>query len=174
MLSRVRADYQAFSAHRGEGRTRARLLLVPRFLLNPELHAVVLVRLAAEGPRWSHWLWRNLLVAKHGMDVGHGARIGPGLMLPHPVGVVIGPQVTVGERAVIYHGVTIGGNVGQTGTATVGDRVVIWPNAMIVGTITVGADATIGAGTFVDVDVAANGVVGRGVRDARPEHMTRL
>lgn len=168
MLALLRADYAAFSAHRGESARRRRLLALPRFLLNPELHAVVLVRLAGGGPSGLHWLWRNLLIAKHAMDIGHGTRIGPGLMLPHPKGIVLGPQVQIGDGVMLYHGVTIGGNVGQHGTATIGSRVVIWPGAMVVGTITVGDGATIGAGTFVDVDVPAGATVARRVRDARP------
>ena len=40
--------------------------------------------------------WVNLVVT--GADIAFEARIGPGLVLYHPVGIVIGPDCVVGAR----------------------------------------------------------------------------
>lgn len=127
-----------------------------RAVLNPSFHALVLLRLAqASSSRW-FWLWRNVLIAKHGIDVGIGFSVAEGLKLPHPVGVVIGSGVKIGANVVLYQGTTLG--AGRGGYPTIGDGVVIYPNSVLVGSIFIGDGAVIGACSFVDGDVDAGRV----------------
>ncbi len=162
LFALILSDYRAFSELRGDGALRRRLLLVPRLLLNPSLHATVLIRLANGCPRWSHWFWRNLLVWKHSSDIVHRSSIGPGLILPHPIGIVIGRGVRIGSRVTIAHNVTIGVNVGKPGVPTIGDGVIVCTQAMIFGPVEVGARSLIGAGALVDFDVPAGATVRAG------------
>lgn len=87
-------------------------------------------------------------------DISHHARIGPGLLLMHRHGVIIGPA-EIGKNCVIHQNVTIGQRVagGDQGVPTIGDNVWIGPGAVITGTITIGEGSTISAGTVLSKSV---------------------
>ncbi|WP_082377847.1 hypothetical protein [Pseudomonas sp. RIT-PI-q] len=116
-------------------------------ILNPSVHASILIRLATSRNKLIHILSRNVLIAKHSIDVGYGAEIEEGLYLPHPVSIVIGSGSVIGRNLTIYQGCTIGN---KRGYPTLQDGVTIFPNSVVVGDITIGANAVIGANSFVD------------------------
>ena len=90
-----------------------------------------------------------------GVDISANASIGPGLRISHGVGTVIGGFVTIGEGALILHGVTLGspseGRVQQM--PTVGDRAFVGAGAALVGAITVGDDVVVGPNAVLTEDV---------------------
>jgi len=92
-----------------------------------------------------------------------GARIGPGLCLPHLGFVVVGAFVEIGSNCTITQGVTIGHAGGRnhpaSGGPVIGNRVYIGPGAIVLGAITIGDDALIGAGAVVVKSVPPRGVV---------------
>ncbi|WP_093377880.1 DapH/DapD/GlmU-related protein [Flavimobilis marinus] len=95
--------------------------------------------------------------AATGADLAWQARIGPGAILFHPQGVVIGQTVTIGARCQIQQGVTIGG-LGQAGAIVtpmpmIGSGVRIGAGARILGGVKIGDDANIGANAVVLIDV---------------------
>jgi serine O-acetyltransferase len=135
-------------------------------IFNPSLHAVVLIRLSLAGPRALFFIWRNVLIAKHSIEVGPGCTIGPGLNLPHPFGIVIGSGTTIGDNVMLYHSVTLGtrraprqGEV--LGVPVLGSNVVVHTNAVIAGHVRIGAGSVIGANSFIDSDVGPGEVVRR-------------
>lgn len=66
------------------------------------------------------------------------AIIGPGLRLPHPLGIVIGERVVVGTDAIIYHGVTLGRRrAHDTDYPRVGDRVTLYCGATLLGPVVI-------------------------------------
>lgn len=81
------------------------------------------------------------------------ARIGAGLAMPHPVGIVVGEGVVLGERCTLYQQVTLGGRaIGARAAGAypkIEDGVTIYAGAKIVGDIVVGAGAAIGANAVV-------------------------
>lgn len=80
------------------------------------------------------------------------ARIGARLDLPHGgFGVVIGPEVEIGEDAIIFHNVTIGH--AKPGPIVIGDRLYAGTGAIILGPVRIGNDVTIGANATVSFDV---------------------
>jgi serine O-acetyltransferase len=97
--------------------------------------------------------WVNLVVT--GADIAFEARIGPGLVLYHPVGVVIGPDCVVGARCRFNQGVTLG--AGKGGSPQVGDDVVFAAGAKVFGRLTVGDRAHIGANAVVMSSVPERG-----------------
>lgn len=111
----------------------------------------------------SHCLWKrghrrlsliakyfNLLVFRVYID--SPARIGQRLDLPHGgFGIVIGPEVEIGDDAIIFHNVTIGH--AQPGPIVIGDRVYIGTSAIILGPLRIGHDVTIGANATVTEDI---------------------
>jgi serine O-acetyltransferase len=91
-----------------------------------------------------------------GADIAWSARIGPGLVLWHPTGVVIGPRVVVGRDARVQQGITLGAarsRTGQDGDPVLGDGVYVGAGARVLGPVRVGDRARIGANAVVLVDV---------------------
>jgi serine O-acetyltransferase len=154
------ADYRAYCVSRGETGRSGRLRAAARFALNPSLHAVVLLRLSNAGPRWLARLWRHVLLSKHSIDASHGVRAGPGLLLPHPLGIVIAPTVRIGANVRLLHNVTLAGDE-RARAPVVGDDVTVYAGAVIVGGVTIGDRCVIGANSLVTRDVPPDSIVKR-------------
>lgn len=170
-LRLVCSDYAAFYHGRGESQARLLALAAPRFIVNPSMHAVILLRLIAASPRSVRWIWRNVLIAKHSIDVYHTPTIGPGLILTHPLGIVLGGG-SIGAYVLLTHNVTIGtARTPQPGEEppfpVIGDRVVINPGSLVVGGIAIGADCVIGANSVVDFDMPPGSIYSGGRLRAR-------
>lgn len=102
--------------------------------------------------------FRRLHVLRHrfwsivtGADIPLGSRIGGGLLLPHPNGIVIHPEAEIGPNCLIFQQVTIGANKG--GVPRIGGHVDIGAGAKLLGPITIGDHALIGANAVVLCDV---------------------
>jgi serine O-acetyltransferase len=107
-----------------------------------------------------------------GGEVGLGCTIGGGLVVRHPIGIVIGGGTRIGSRVTILSGVVFGERrPGKPGQAypVVGDDVTIGTGAVLLGGVTVGARAVVGARALVLSDVPAGAVVvGAPARVVRP------
>ncbi|MCC5639233.1 serine O-acetyltransferase [Nostoc sp. CHAB 5844] len=140
----------------------------------PGLQALVLHRL-------SHWLYKKSVpflprFISHlsrfftGIEIHPGAVIGKGVFIDHGMGVVIGETAIVGDYALIYQGVTLGGTGKESGKRhpTVGSHVVVGAGAKVLGNINIGDRVRIGAGSVVLRDVPSNttvvGIPGRVTR----------
>lgn len=102
-----------------------------------------------------------------GIEIHPGATIGQGVFIDHGMGVVIGETAIVGDYALIYQGVTLGGTGKESGKRhpTLGENVVVGAGAKVLGNIQIGNNVRIGAGSVVLRDVPSNctvvGVPGR-------------
>jgi serine O-acetyltransferase len=101
---------------------------------------------------------RLLCVMRHrwwsivtGADIPLNCRLGGGLLIPHPNGVVIHPDATVGPNCLIFQQVTLGSF--GSGAPRIGGHVDIGAGAKILGPITIGHHAKIGANAVVLSDV---------------------
>ena len=76
---------------------------------------------------------------------------------PHPIGIVIHPDVKIGRNCTIFQNVTIGSGKyseqNKTCVPRIGDNVTIYANAVIIGGIVIGNNVTVGAGAIVINDV---------------------
>lgn len=127
-------------------------------------HVTVLYRVSALLDSWGPLgtavsrvldLFTNIL---SGCYISPRARIGAGLYLPHPTGVVIGKGVVVGDLASIFQNVTLGSRgAGAEAYPVLGDGVTLYANAIVVGDVLIGANAVIGAGAVVFDHVPAGG-----------------
>jgi len=100
------------------------------------------------------------LALRFGIYVAPSARVGTGLVLPHPTGIVIGEGAVIGSNVTIYQHVTIGRRRSDTPSyPNIGDRVTIYAGAVIVGGIDIGPRSAIGANCVVMNDVADDSVV---------------
>jgi serine O-acetyltransferase len=90
-----------------------------------------------------------------GIEIHPGATIGCGFFIDHGMGVVIGETAEIGDRVMLYQGVTLGGTGKQQGKRhpTLEDDVVVGVGASVLGAITVGQGARIGGGAVVVKDV---------------------
>jgi len=92
------------------------------------------------------------------------------VFIDHGMGVVIGETAIVGDYALIYQGVTLGGTGKESGKRhpTLGSHVVVGAGAKVLGNIQIGDRVRIGAGSVVLRDVPSNttvvGIPGRVTR----------
>lgn len=137
--------------------------------LDPSHHAVYLIRkmqyLASQKGLFRNYrtLWiRNKLIHKYGMHISPHCRIGKGLRLPHPVGIVIGKCVVIGDNCSIYQYVTLGGartgDVKRDNQPAIGDDVTIFAGAMILGKIHVDDNTIVAANSVLLKDTNGSGV----------------
>ncbi len=96
-----------------------------------------------------------------GIEIHPGAKIGKGVFIDHGMGVVIGETTEIGDRCLLYQGVTLGGTGKDHGKRhpTLSENVVVGAGAKILGSIKVGTNTRIGAGSVVVRDVEANSTV---------------
>jgi acetyltransferase-like isoleucine patch superfamily enzyme len=82
---------------------------------------------------------------------------------PHPIGIVIHPDVKIGKNCTIYQNVTIGRGKyienNKSDVPILGDNVTIYANSVLTNGIRVGNNVTIGAGSIVLKDVPDNTIV---------------
>ena len=168
MLNHIRADLAIIRERDPAARGPLEILLC-----YPGFQALSLHRL-------SHRLWRSKLPLKlaarllsqmgrnlTGVEIHPGARIGHGVFIDHGMGVVIGETAEVGDRCLLYQGVTLGGTGKEHGKRhpTLAENVVVGAGAKVLGAITIGANTRIGAGSVVVRDVESDctvvGIPGR-------------
>ncbi len=119
--------------------------------------------------RFQTWLvFKSILSAKivsrlnlifNGSDFVIGSRIGPGLIINHPIGIVVGNKVVAGNNLTLMQGVTLGqlsfesSTDSETRNPIIGNNVSIGALAVVLGGVTIGDNCLIGAGTVVLRDV---------------------
>ncbi|GET36177.1 serine O-acetyltransferase [Microseira wollei NIES-4236] len=96
-----------------------------------------------------------------GIEIHPGAKIGKVVFIDHGMGVVIGETAVVGDCALIYQGVTLGGTGKQTGKRhpTLGKSVIVGAGAKVLGNIQIGDNVRIGAASVVLRDIPSNSTV---------------
>lgn len=120
-------------------------------------------RVAGSRQPW-HVLLRKLAVLRHrfwsvvtGADIALGCQIGGGLLLPHPNGVVIHPDVVIGPNCLIFQQVTLGS--ARDGVPRLAGHVDVGAGAKLLGPICIGEHARVGANAVVIRDVPAGATV---------------
>jgi len=104
------------------------------------------------------FLMRKLAVLRHrfwsaitGAEIPLGTRIGGGIMIPHPNGIVIHPDTVIGPNCLVFQQVTLAG--GESGAPRIGGHVDIGAGAKVLGGIRIGDHSKIGANAVVIEDV---------------------
>ncbi|MDP5458148.1 serine O-acetyltransferase [Alishewanella sp. SMS8] len=97
-------------------------------------------------------LWLNKIL--NSCMLGAGCRFGPGLILMHPVGIIINSKVTGGDNIIIQSGVVIGDERGKA--PILGSNIFIGAGAKIIGDVKIGDNVKIGANAVVVKDVPDN------------------
>lgn len=130
--------------------------------LHPATRAVMWFRL-------SQYLWRSgrrraakmvewRQMRRIGCQLAPSARVGPSLLMPHPIGIVLGGRTTLGSGVLIGQHVTLGSGRttrGANDQPNIGDHVALSAGCVVAGPVPVGSNARIGANAVVTFDVAA-------------------
>ncbi len=131
--------------------------MLAKLALSLRVQAVVLFRIGQSARRLAPLLGavvRYFNQVLTGADISLDAVIGPGFVLYHPSGVVIGPHCRLGRRCTIMQGATLGsGPNGRGGAPRLGDHVYVGPGAQVIGGIEIGSHAMIGANAVVLRDI---------------------
>lgn len=93
-----------------------------------------------------------------GAEIPLGTKIGGGLVMPHPNGIVIHAAAQIGPNCLIMQNVTIGTNMSRL-APRIGGHVDIYAGACVLGAICVGDHARVGALALVLEDVPAGATV---------------
>lgn len=149
MMRKIVSDFHALYP----GRSRWVML---KALFNPSFVAVALIR-SSQFSKVTHVPIRWLLLVLFGIDVAYGVKIGGGLMLPHPVGIVFGRGVVAGERLTVYQFVTLGSK--NKAYPVFGADVTVYPMSTVIGAVGIADRVTIGAMSFVDKNITTEGAV---------------
>lgn len=101
----------------------------------------------------AYMVYRSNLILT-GLDALPGCKIGGGLRIEHPVGIVIGAGAIIGSGCTILQGVTIGvkhvsREENDNQYPTIGDNVTIGAKASILGGVFIGSNSVIGAHALV-------------------------
>ena len=168
MLDQIRADFAIIRERDPAARGPLEILLC-----YPGFQAISLHRL-------SHRLWLSRLPLKlparllsqlgrgiTGIEIHPGATIGRSGRIDDGVGGGHGETSEIGDRCLLYQGVTLGGTGKDSGKRhpTLANNVVVGAGAKVLGAIEVGANTRIGAGSVVVRSVEQNctvvGIPGR-------------
>jgi serine O-acetyltransferase len=124
------------------------------------IHALVLIRFQ---------LW----CARHGLpslfaskllfwffkiEISSKATLGPGLRLPHPMGIIIAPNSFIGANCDLYADVRLVLSHGRKEGPHLEDGVFMGDGAKAVGAVRIGANAVIGVSAVVTHDIPSNAV----------------
>lgn len=151
----------------------------PRGFWDPPRKLLLTIR------RYQHWrdkggavarLVCKVVILRHrfwsvitGADIPLNCRIGGGLLVNHPNGIVIHPDAVIGVNCFILQQVTIG-TLRGLGSPVIAGHVDIGAGAKVLGPVRLGAHAQVGANAVVLSDVPeGTTVVGIPARLVRPD-----
>lgn len=139
-------------------------------LMNRGMQVLVLYRV-------SHALWRRrvpllpLLLTRlcqhlYAVDIAFEAELGPGIVIVHGFGLVIGNQTRIAGQCILFHGVTFGDRgsewVGTTvpdGHPVVESGCMFGAGAKVLGPLRIGTNCVVGANAVVLKDVPPDSIV---------------
>lgn len=167
-MNNLYQDLQRLLAFSGRPCPENRTWAIVRHSANPRFVPVVLLRASIATHRIGFGLAARALSLLNfvlfGLEVSLQCEIGPGLVLPHTLGTVIGAR-RIGKNALIYHQVTLGAKTmdieyDPATRPTVGDNVTIGSGAKVLGGLIIADDVIVGANAVVLQSVPAGALVG--------------
>lgn len=148
-------EYQDFLKKEIYGNLRGRNKFLARYVA-PSTNAVFIIRKMQNewgknnkfSKRYAHHLSRKL-VKKYGIYIYPDVKIGIGLKLPHPNGIIIGKSVEIGENCTIFQQVTIGsshpGDYLKGKQPLIGNNVWLFAGSKVLGDIRIANYTLVGA-----------------------------
>lgn len=161
-------------AARVGAKTQVRFLW--RLASRPGFRTVVIYRvqawLGARGYRAAEAMVSSFNQMLSGAEFVPGCRVGAGLLLPHPAGLVIGAGAVVGDQCCLLQGVTLGESnatgAGDHGYPVLEDEVLVGAGSVVLGRVRLARGARVAAMTLVTMDVPAKCVAFGNPAKTRP------
>ncbi|WP_152530384.1 serine acetyltransferase [Rhodococcus sp. JG-3] len=134
--------------------------LVRILLVHPGARSSFLLRLQENSPLSRFGIFKSFTRSVNlfltGADFVPGCVIGPGLMMQHPNGIVVGSKVIAGAKLTVLQQVTIGESIGSDGDLSnpvIGDEVVLGAGSRVLGGVKIGNRVKVGANAVVLMDI---------------------
>lgn len=90
------------------------------------------------------------LYKKYHCFISYKAIIENKIEFPHPIGIVIGEGVKIGNNCIIYQNVTLGRKNREISEyPQIGNNVIIYCNSTVIGDVSIGDNSIIGCNTVV-------------------------
>lgn len=105
--------------------------------------------------------YKRRQILKRSCQISYKAKLGNGISFPHPLGIVIGEGVVIGNNVKMWQQVTLGSHGKDQENQSypvVCDGVKIFAGAKIFGDVRIGKNAVIGANAVVFKDVPDNAI----------------
>lgn len=148
----------------------AKLNVLQRYKIrtfNPSLNAVYLLRkfqlYSSRSGFVNNFLAKNYyrcLFSRYNIYLRKTTKIGIGLRLPHPAGIVFGEWTSIGEDAWVYQHVTFGSVKSEStlegNQPLVGNGCRFYAGACVIGGIHVADKTTVGCNSILSVDTEPN------------------
>lgn len=104
--------------------------------------------------------YEYLIYKKYNCCISAKAKIDVNLILPHPIGIVIGEGTIIGSNCTIYQNVTLGRKDKDIAKyPVIGNNVIIYANSTIIGDVKIGNNAVIGCNSVVLRDIQDGEIV---------------
>ncbi len=155
--------------------------VVRMFLFTPGFQFVflrrlqeIVVKIPIVGRILRRILWW-LACCIYGSEIGLATKVGGGLYIPHPYGIVLG-ICTVGSDVAVMQNVTVGRRrPDDDGAAIIGDRALLSAGCVVLGAVSVGEGAIVAANSVLLSDVPPGAIaVGLPARIRMPAKSTAL
>jgi len=163
-LQKVKADFNAFIvASNKSPRLQSFISLAvldPGFQLTLSIRSQEALGLVPIVGKLLRRILNYLTSLAFSSQIGTGSKIGGGLFLPHPWGIVIGHGVVIGENATIFQQVTLGrGNHLKSEYPRLLDNVTLYAGAKAFGAIVIGNNSIVGSNAVVVKSVPDSTIV---------------
>lgn len=111
-----------------------------------------------------HFFYYLIVEIFMGVEIKARTKIGWGLIIYHPISIVINPDAILGNNCILRHCITIGNKYDRltkiaTSSPVIGDNVEFGANSTIIGPISIGDNSKIGANVFIDFNIPDESIV---------------
>ncbi|HEY8188898.1 MAG TPA: hypothetical protein VIF64_22715 [Pyrinomonadaceae bacterium] len=108
------------------------------------------------------WLISRFSLAITGAEIEFNAQIGPGMLVAHPVGIVVGRGTIIGADVTLFQGVTFGVKSWHPEAIRkfpqVGNQCYFFAGAAVLGDVTIGNNCIVGAHAVLTSDMPDGGL----------------
>ena len=168
-LDLVRSDIERYfntGFRKAQAKINKPLIIFESFVFKAGFHATLLYRISHFFYRlrlsWIAWFIQRISVTLTGAEIEYNVEIGKGLLIAHPVGIVLGRGSRIGKNFTVYQNVTLGARHTDPERIfqfpVIEENVTIYAGAVIAGGVRIGSKVTVGANAVVLTDVPAGAV----------------
>lgn len=137
------------------------------FLINKNFKLIMLYRMVhyfrKKNPRLISAILTRVIKFIYPVDIEVACEIGTGLKMPHPLCIVIGGKVKIGNNCKITQGVSLGCSLGKSKLndqtqPIIGNNVFIGAGAKTIGPVIIGDNVIVGANSVITKDIPKNSI----------------